>query len=148
MGHFSAGLSFICMRILSMGISKGVKFNFFFDNASRPLLLILASVRLSLHSFYLLWDSTPSSSFRLLVSPFAVSMSSIFMYFCALNNKFVIEVRGVFPREKTRSGLISPTWKVVIITCSSPSSISRTALLNHFTYSLKVSPSCYFTVNR
>ena len=31
---FKAGSSFICMRILSTSIIKGVKFNFFFDDAS------------------------------------------------------------------------------------------------------------------
>ena len=34
-----------------MGISKGVKFSFFFYDVSRPLLLALASVRLSLDHF-------------------------------------------------------------------------------------------------
>ena len=136
------------MRILSTGNIRGVKFRFFFDDVSTPLLLALASVILSLHSYFLLWDSMPSSFFRLPVNPFAVSASSPFMYFCALYKKYVIKVGGVFPREQTRSRLISPAWKVVIITCSSASSISKTALLNHFTYSLKVSPYYCFTISR
>ena len=136
------------MRILSIGIIKGVKFNFFFDDASKLLLLVLVSVRLSLRSFFLLWDSTPLSFFHLFVNPFTISVSSPFMYFCALNSKSVIDVEGVFPREKTRSGLISLAWKVVIITCSLASSISRTALLNCFTYSLRVFPSYCFIVSR
>ena len=148
LGHFSAGSSFFCIRIFSTGISKGVKFSFFFDDVSRALLLALASVRLSLRSLFLPWDSLLYSFFRLPVNPSTVSASSPFMYFCALNNKFVIEVGGVFPREKMRSRLFNPAWKVVIITWSSASSIFSIALLNHFTYSLWVSPSCYFTVNR
>ena len=131
------------MRILFTGIIKGVKFSFFFDDASSLLLLVFASIRLSLRSFFLLWDSAPSSFFHFSVSPFAISASSPFMYFCALNSRSIIEVGGVFLREKTRSRLINLAWKAVIITCSS---ISRTALLNWFTYSLRVSPSCYFTV--
>ena len=46
--------------------------------------------------------------------------------------RFVIVVGGVFPKEKTRSLFAS--------------SISNTALLKHFTYSLRVSPSCCFTI--
>ena len=100
--------SLICMRILSTGIIKGVKFNFFFDDASWLLLLVLASVWLSWHSFFLLWDSAPSSFFRLPVNSFAVSLSSPFMCFWALNKRSVIDVGGLFPKEKTRSRLFSP----------------------------------------
>ena len=128
------------MRILSIGIINGVKFSFFFDDASRLLSLALASVRLTLRSFFLLWDSAPSPFFHLPVNPFAVSTSSPFMYFCALNSRSIIKVGGFFPKEKTRLGLINPAWKVVIITYSSASSISRTTLLNRFTYSLMVFP--------
>ena len=61
--------------------------------------------------------------------------------FLCFKHRSVIEVGGVFLREKMRSGLISPAWKVVIMTCSSASSISMTSLLNRFTYSFRVSPS-------
>ena len=85
-----------------------------------------------------------SSILHLPSTPFAVNASSPFMYFWALNKRSVIVVGRVFPREKTRSGLFNPAWKVVINTWS----ISNTALLKRFTYSLKVSPSCCFTVSR
>ena len=48
--------------------------------------------------------------------------------------RFVIVAGGVFPKEKTRSLFAS--------------SISNTALLKHFTYSLRVSLSCCFIVSR
>ena len=95
------------MRILSTGSSKGVKFNFFFNDVSKPLLLVLVSLSLSLRSFYLPLDLVFSSFFRLPLNPFTINASSPFMYFCALNNRFVIEVGGVFPREKTRSRLFN-----------------------------------------
>ena len=148
LGHFKVGSSFIYMRNLSTSISKEVKFKFFFDGTSRLLLPALGSEGLALWSLFLLYDSTLFSFFRLPINPFAVSESSPFIYFCALNIKFVIKVGGVFTREKTRSRLFNPTWKVIITTWSSVSSISNTALLKHFTYSLKVSPSCCFTASR
>ena len=136
------------MRILSTGTSKEVKFNFFFDGVSRPLLLVLMSEDLSLRSLFLLYNSTFSSFFHLPTNPFAVRASSPFIYFWALNSRSVIEVGGVFPNEKTRLVLFNSAWKVVIITRSFALSISNTALLKRFTYSLKVSLSCCFTVSR
>ena len=125
-----------------------MKFNFFFDGASGLLLLALVSKELSLLSLFLLCDSTFSSFFHLPINPFVVSASFPFIYFCALNNKSISEVSGVFPKEKTRPRLFNLTWKVVIITWLSALSISNTALLKCFTYSLKVSPSYFFTVSR
>ena len=100
----------------------------------------------SFFSFFLCWSLSISSIFRLPSIPFTVNASSPFMYFCTLNRRFVTVVGRVFFREKKRSRLFNLAWKVVIITWLFASSISNTALLKHFTYSLRVSPSCCFTV--
>lgn len=102
--HFKVGSPFIYIIIFSTGISKGVKFNFFFD-ASRLLLLTLLSEELSLQSLFLLFKSVLSSFFHLPIHPFTVKASSRFIYFWALNNRSLIEVGGVFPKEKMKSGL-------------------------------------------
>ena len=90
----------------------------------------------------------PVVFFRLPINPFVVKASSPFIYFSALNSRSIIEVSGVLPKEKTRLGSFNHAWKVIIITCSSASLISNIALLKRFTYSLKVSLSCCFIVNR
>ena len=59
-----------------------------------------------------------------------------------------MEVGGVFPNEKIRSRLLSPARKVIMMIWSSTLSISNTALLNRFTQSLKLSPSCCLIVNK
>lgn len=146
LGHFKAGSSFIRIRILSIGISKGV--NFFLDDASRLLLLALVSEELSLWSLFLLCKSIFSYFFRLVTNPFAINVSSPFIYFWALNSRSVIEVGGVFPQEKMKSGLFNLAWKFIIITWSSASSISNTALFKHFTYSFRVSLSFCFKISR
>ena len=135
--HFRPGLSLICIKILSVGITNWVKFNLFFGTFGL-LLLALVSKEWSLRSFFLYFP----------VNPFAVRVSSPFMYFWALNRRSVMEVGGVFPSEKMRLGLLSPAWKVIIMTWSLASSISSIALLKCFTYSLNLSPSCCCNVSK
>lgn len=113
-GHFRPRSSLICIRILFASITKVVNFKFFFET-SGLFLLDLESNEWSLRSFFLFYESLISSFFHLLAKPFVVKASSPFIYFWALNNRSFIEVGGVFPREKMKSGEFSPAWKVVIM---------------------------------
>ena len=133
-------------------VIQGYKFLFWNTCRScmylRIFVVILWLGEWSFFSFFLCWSSSISSIPRFPSTPFAVNASSLFMYFWALNRRSVIVVGGVFPREKMRLGLFSLAWKVIIITWSFASSISNTALLKHFIYSLWVSLSCCFIVSR
>ena len=133
-------------------VNRGNKFLFW--NICRScmslhiFIFILLMREQSFFSFFLCWSSLISSILHLPSIPFAINASSLFMYFWALNIRSVIIVGGVFPREKTRSGLFNPTWKVVTITWLFATSISNTALLKCFTYFLRVSPYYCFIISR
>ena len=67
------------------------------------------------------------------ISVMVVILMKTIVLLRVLNWRSVIEVGSVFPNEKMKLGLLSLASKVVIITWSSISSISNTALLKCFT---------------
>lgn len=96
-GHFKVRSSLNWMRILSIGISGGVKFNQFFT-VSGLVLLARLSKGLNLRPFFLFCKSIFSSFFRLLVGLLVAKASSPFTYFWALNSRSIIDC-GCSSRE-------------------------------------------------